>query len=48
MSTIPVAGLRLQFCAGPGEFLAAAGDHLAAGPVASTVVTTVAHRLVAQ
>jgi len=48
MSTIPVAGLRLQFCADPGEFLAAAGDYLAATPVVSTVVTTVAHRLLAQ
>jgi hypothetical protein len=48
MSTLPVAGLRLQFCADPGEFLAAAGDHLAADPVVSTVVTTVAHRLLAR
>ena len=48
MSTIPVAGLRLQFCADPGEFLAVAGDYLAADPVASTVVTTIAHRLLAQ
>ena len=48
MSTIPAAGLRLQFCADPGEFLAAAGDCLAADPVVSTVVTTVAHRLLAQ
>ncbi len=48
MSTIPAAGLRLQFCADPGEFLAAAGDYLAADPVVSTVVTTVAHRLVAR
>ena len=48
MSTIPVAGLRLQFCADPGEFLAAAGDYLAGDPVVSTVVTTVAHRLLAQ
>jgi GNAT superfamily N-acetyltransferase len=48
MSTIPVAGLRLQFCADPAEFLAAAGDYLAADPVVSTVVTTVAHRLLAQ
>ena len=48
MSTIPVAGLRLQFCADPSEFLAAAGDYLAADPVVSTVVTTVAHRLVVQ
>jgi hypothetical protein len=48
MSTIPAAGLRLRFCADPGEFLAAAGDYLAANPVLSTVVTTVAHRLLAQ
>ena len=48
MSAIPVAGLRLEFCADPGEFLAVAGDFLAADPVVSTVVTTVAHRLVAQ
>jgi predicted GNAT family acetyltransferase len=48
MSTIPVAGLQLQFCTDPGEFLAAAADHLAADPVVSTVVTTVAHRLLAQ
>jgi hypothetical protein len=47
MSTIPAAGLRLQFCAGPGEFLAAAGDYLAAEPVISTVVSTVARRLLA-
>ena len=48
MSTIPDAGPRLQFCADPGEFLAAAGDYLAADPVVSTVVTTVAHRLLSQ
>ena len=48
MSTIPAAGLRLQFCADPGEFLAAAGDYLAADPVVSTVVTTVAHWLATQ
>jgi FR47-like protein len=48
MSTIPSAGLRLQFCADPGEFLAAADGYLAAHPVVSTVVTTVAHRLLAQ
>ena len=48
MSTIPAAGLRLQFCADPGEFLAVAGDYLAADPVVSTVVTTVAHRMLAQ
>ena len=48
MSTIPVGRLRLQFCADPGDFLAAAGDYLAADPVVSTVVTTVAHRLSSQ
>jgi hypothetical protein len=48
MSTIPVAGPRLQFYTDPGEFLAAAGGYLAAAPVVSTVVTTVAHRLLAQ
>ena len=48
MSTLPAAGLRLRLCADPGEFLAAAGDYLAADPVVSTVVTTVAHRLLAQ
>jgi hypothetical protein len=48
MSTIPAAGLRLQFCTDPAEFLAVAGDHLAAAPVVSTVVTTVAHRLLAR
>ncbi|MFG2052988.1 GNAT family N-acetyltransferase [Micromonospora sp. NPDC048930] len=41
MSTQP----RLHFYRDPGEFLAAAGDHLAADPVVSTVVTTIAHRL---
>ncbi|MGW5666957.1 GNAT family N-acetyltransferase [Micromonospora sp. NPDC003776] len=39
---------RLQFLRDPGEFLAAAGAHLAADPVVSTVVTTIAHRLSAQ
>ncbi|GAA2593751.1 GNAT family N-acetyltransferase [Dactylosporangium fulvum] len=48
MSPIPTAGPRLHFCTDPGEFLAAAGDHLAADPVVSTVVTTIAHRLVSQ
>jgi hypothetical protein len=48
MSTIPTSGLRLQFCTDPAEFLAVAGDHLAAAPVVSTVVTTVAHRLLAR
>ncbi|MEU8254298.1 GNAT family N-acetyltransferase [Micromonospora inaquosa] len=48
MSNVPIAGLRLRFFTDPGEFLAAAGAHLAADPVVSTVVTTVAHRLLSQ
>ncbi|MGI5522492.1 GNAT family N-acetyltransferase [Micromonospora sp. CA-259024] len=48
MSTIPMAGLRLRFFTDPGEFLAAAGDYLGTDPVVSTVVTTVAHRLLSQ
>lgn len=43
-----MAGLRLRFFTDPGEFLAAAGDYLAADPVVSTVVTTVANRLLSQ
>jgi hypothetical protein len=48
MSAMPSAGLRLRFCTDPGEFLAAAGDHLTASPVISTVVTTIAHRALSQ
>ncbi|MFG3417583.1 GNAT family N-acetyltransferase [Micromonospora sp. NPDC048063] len=48
MSAIPITGPHLQFHTDPGEFLAAAGDYLAADPVVSTVVTTVAHRLLSQ
>jgi hypothetical protein len=48
MSTIPMAGLRLRFYTDPGEFLAAAGDRLAADPVVSTVVTSTAHRILSQ
>ncbi|PYC74948.1 GNAT family N-acetyltransferase [Micromonospora arborensis] len=48
MSTLSIAGLRLQFFADPGEFLSAAGDYLAADPVVSTVVTTVAHRALSE
>ncbi|MEU7798880.1 GNAT family N-acetyltransferase [Micromonospora arborensis] len=48
MSTLPMAGLRLRFLADPGEFLAAAGDYLAADPVVSTVVTTIAHRVLSE
>ncbi|WP_456299241.1 GNAT family N-acetyltransferase [Micromonospora chokoriensis] len=47
MSATSVAAPRLQFCTTPTEFLAVAGEHLAADPVVSTVVTTVAHRLLA-
>jgi hypothetical protein len=48
MSALPVPGVRVRFCTDPAEFLAAAGEHLAADPVISTVVTTVAHRALAQ
>ncbi|WP_027344213.1 GNAT family N-acetyltransferase [Hamadaea tsunoensis] len=46
MSTYPAGGLTLEFLADPTAFLAAAGEHLAAEPVLSTVVTTVARRSV--
>jgi hypothetical protein len=46
MSGVSVAGL--QFCTDPSEFLAVAGEYLASDPVVSTVVTTVAHRLLSQ
>jgi len=39
-----VSPARLEFCDGPGSFLAAADAYLAAEPVVSTVVTTMAHR----
>ncbi|MEJ3745580.1 GNAT family N-acetyltransferase [Actinomycetes bacterium KLBMP 9797] len=39
---------RLRFHTDPDQFLAEAGDHLAADPVVSTVVTTIAHRLSSQ
>ncbi|MGR6318321.1 GNAT family N-acetyltransferase [Micromonospora soli] len=48
MSATPAAGPRLRFHTDPREFLAAAADYLAADPVVSTVVTTVAHRLLSQ
>ncbi|WP_431935325.1 GNAT family N-acetyltransferase [Micromonospora sp. RP3T] len=38
----------LHFCTDPGEFLEAAGGHLAAEPVVNTVVATVAHRMAAR
>ncbi|MEU7587739.1 GNAT family N-acetyltransferase [Micromonospora sp. NPDC049230] len=48
MSTVSTAGLRLRFYTDPGEFLAAAGAYLGADPVVSTVVTTIAHRVLSQ
>ncbi|GLZ58428.1 GNAT family N-acetyltransferase [Micromonospora sp. NBRC 107095] len=48
MSAVATAGPRLRFCTDPGEFLASAGAYLTADPVVSTVVTTVAHRLLSQ
>ncbi|NES13832.1 MULTISPECIES: GNAT family N-acetyltransferase [Micromonospora] len=48
MDPYPTTGPRLQFLRDPGEFLAVAGDHLAADPVVSTVVASVAYRLSAQ
>jgi hypothetical protein len=43
-----MAGPRLRFFTDPAEFLAAAGYRLAADPVISTVVTTIAHRVLSQ
>jgi hypothetical protein len=40
--------LRLEFFREASEFLAVTGDHLMAGPVVSTVVTTVAHHAATQ
>ena len=48
MSTAPAPGITLEYLRDPTEFLGVAGDHLAADPVSSTVVTTIAHRTVAQ
>lgn len=48
MTASAAAGVRLHFFPDPAEFLAAARDHLAADPVISTVVTTIAHRMQAQ
>jgi hypothetical protein len=42
------APTTLRFTADPADFLAAAGEHLAADPVVSTVLTTVAHRRTAE
>jgi hypothetical protein len=48
MSPDPTTGLQLQFCTDPAEFLAAAGDRLASDAAVSTVVTTIAHRMVSR
>ena len=40
--------VHLRFCTDPAEFLAVAGDYLAADPVVSNVVTTTAHRILLQ
>jgi hypothetical protein len=48
MSAAPTTGVNLRFTADPAEFLAVAGEHLAADPVVSTVLTTVAHRRTAE
>ncbi|NUT36673.1 MAG: GNAT family N-acetyltransferase [Hamadaea sp.] len=40
--------MRLEFHTDPAEFLAEAGDHLAADPVINTVVATLAQRLSAE
>ena len=46
--TAPPTGHALEFCTDPTEFLAAAEDHLAAAPVISTVVSTIAQRAQSQ
>src|SRR5690349_9348533 len=43
MNAAPATEVNLRFTADPAEFLAVAGEHLAAEPVVSTVVTTMAH-----
>jgi hypothetical protein len=48
MGATSIVGVRLTFCTDPAAFLATAGDHLAADPVISTVVTSIAHRAVSQ
>ena len=48
MTIAPPSGLQLQFTTDPAEFLAAAAEHLAADPVLTTVVATIAHRAAAQ
>jgi predicted GNAT family acetyltransferase len=48
VSANPADGLSLEFSTDPGEFLDTAGGYLAADPLVSTVVTTVADRARAQ
>lgn len=48
MTSISLPGMRLEFCTDPAKFLSMAGGHLAADPVLSTVVTTMAHRTLSQ
>ncbi len=48
MTVQPTGGLRLEFSTDPAEFLAAAGDHLAADPVVNTVVTATVHVAIAE
>lgn len=47
MRATPRPEPQLEFFADPATFLAVTGDHLAADPVVSTVVTTAAHRAIA-
>ncbi len=48
MSATRITRPYLQFLSDPADFLAQAHDRLASDPVVSTVVTTVAHRLLSQ
>lgn len=42
------AGVRLEFSRDVNDFLRVAGEHLAADPVVSTIITTIAHRVAAE
>jgi GNAT superfamily N-acetyltransferase len=48
MSATATAGVQLQFCTDPGEFVTAAQPYLAAAPVVSTVVSTVAQEAMSE
>ena len=48
MDTESGPSIKLEFLTDAAEFLAAASDYLAAEPVLNTIVTSVAHRTVAQ